>query len=198
MIFFLLLPNFCWAVCTASCPHDSIIVAVQHHFLAFTTLLISIYTGRMDDNVVWKYNSLLSTFSQTLSMLHLLFSCSFSGLLFFHCPLPLSFTSFSTLSFFQHFLFQSFSTFPYPIPPTKRSPWVYLLSRPVLSTCPPYPSSHTFYHHHYFFSVFLLSCPLPTCRTIRRSTWSTYTAGLTACAPRMKAPTSSSPPLPSI
>ena len=41
-------------------------------------------------------------------------------------------------------------------------------------------------------------CPLPTCRTIRRSTWSTYTAGLTACAPRMKAPTSSSPPLPSI
>lgn len=39
---------------------------------------------------------------------------------------------------------------------------------------------------------------LPACRTIRRSTWSTYTAGLTACAPRMKAPTSSSPPLPSI
>ncbi|XP_030272024.1 glutamate receptor ionotropic, delta-2 isoform X2 [Sparus aurata] len=38
----------------------------------------------------------------------------------------------------------------------------------------------------------------PTPRTIRRSTWSTYTAGLTACAPRMKAPTSSSPPLPSI
>ncbi|XP_006789832.1 glutamate receptor ionotropic, delta-2 isoform X2 [Neolamprologus brichardi] len=38
----------------------------------------------------------------------------------------------------------------------------------------------------------------PTPRTIRRSTWSTYTAGLTACAPRTKAPTSSSPPLPSI
>lgn len=38
----------------------------------------------------------------------------------------------------------------------------------------------------------------PTCRTIRRSTWNTYTAGLTACAPMMKAPTSSSPPLPSI
>lgn len=36
------------------------------------------------------------------------------------------------------------------------------------------------------------------CRTIRRSTWSTYTAGLTACAPRTKAPTSSSPPLPPI
>lgn len=68
-------------------------------------------------------------FSQTLSMLHLLFSCSFSGLLSFHCPHPLSFTSFSTLSFFQHFLFQSFSTFPYPAP-TKRSSWVYLLSRP--------------------------------------------------------------------
>ncbi|XP_061784878.1 glutamate receptor ionotropic, delta-2 isoform X2 [Nerophis lumbriciformis] len=38
----------------------------------------------------------------------------------------------------------------------------------------------------------------PTPRTIRRSTWSTYTAGLTACAQRTKAPTSSSPPLPSI
>ncbi|XP_076587701.1 glutamate receptor ionotropic, delta-2 isoform X2 [Chaetodon auriga] len=38
----------------------------------------------------------------------------------------------------------------------------------------------------------------PTPRTIRRSTWSTYTAGLTACAPRMRAPTSNSPPLPSI
>lgn len=57
-----------------------------------------------------------------------------------------------------------------------------------------------FYHHHYLlFPFFSFLAPPPnTCRTIRRSTWSTYTAGLTACAPRMKAPTSSSPPLPSI
>ncbi|XP_028313698.1 glutamate receptor ionotropic, delta-2 isoform X2 [Gouania willdenowi] len=38
----------------------------------------------------------------------------------------------------------------------------------------------------------------PTPRTIRRSTWNTYTAGLTACAPRTRAPISSSPPLPLI
>lgn len=44
--------------------------------------------------------------------------------------------------------------------------------------------------------LFFSSHSLPPCRTIRRSTWSTYTTGLTACAPRMKAPISSSPPLP--
>ncbi|XP_072289410.1 glutamate receptor ionotropic, delta-2 isoform X2 [Eucyclogobius newberryi] len=44
-------------------------------------------------------------------------------------------------------------------------------------------------------STFTTSPPTP--RTIRRSTWNTYTGALTACAPRTTAPTSSSPPLPS-
>lgn len=68
-----------------------------------------------------------------------------------------------------------------------------LTSYPIPSPhCPPCPT----------IIITTMRCILPAphhfCRTIRRSTWSTYTAGLTACAPRTKAPTSNSPPLPPI
>lgn len=68
---------------------------------------------------------------------------------------------------------------------------MYKFFLPLISTLPAFvivTSSSSFFSFQ----------PSQPCRTIRRSTWSTYTAGLTACAPRTKAPTSSSPPLPSI
>lgn len=100
--------------------------------------------------------------------------------------------------------------FPHPLLPIlTHSPWIFLLFYPFSSLL-----SNVFLPTSYTFQLpslpsYRLSSPLPllcpilflpllACRTIRRSTWSTYTAGLTACAPRMKAPTSSSPPLPSI
>lgn len=135
---------------------------------------------------------------------HLLLSVSFWSPHFlapsFHSPL------------FLYLLF-SFPSFPPPFPPStpfnfpsnfsSSAPLDYTPLSPAPSPFhkPLYPSSHTFFYHHLdLLSLLFPFLPLPakTCRTIRRSTWSTYTAGLTACAPRMKAPTSSSPPLPSI
>lgn len=117
---------------------------------------------------------------------------------FYHHPpstllLPLSLLSL-LLKLFPTFLNSSLlhitlsGSFSYPIPSSFLSASSYKLpSLPIYYLPLPQP----------------LLCPipllpLPSCRTIRKSTWSTYTAGLTACAPRMRAPTSSSPPLPSI
>lgn len=123
--FFKLLPNFCWAICTASCPHDSIIVAVQPHFLAFTTLYPLIPVGWMIMLYANTTHCCPLPFSQTLSMLHLLFSCSFPALLYFHCPHPLPFTSFSTFCPFSNISsFNPFQLSLFPSPPTKRSTWV--------------------------------------------------------------------------
>lgn len=120
-----------------------------------------------------------------------------------HVPLPVSFWSPHFLLLFLYLLF-SLCSFPPLFPPStplftthlSSAPYSFLLSKhfPILTPI-------HFCHHHYLLSFLFFSFPAPppnTCRTIRRSTWSTYTAGLTACAPRMKAPTSSSPPLPSI
>lgn len=157
----------------------------------------------------------------TMSSLHILCSLCCSLPLFltpvFALPSLLSFTPFTSFSSFiqlssiypshlhsSYLVLLHISLSPSPI--LKHCPSIFLLSHPYS----PFLSNVFFHFPSLPINIFpsfhlpspLLrstpSLPLPTYRTIRRSTWSTYTAGLTACAPRTKAPTSSSPPLPSI
>lgn len=203
----------------ACCP--ALIVspsALSNTFLLLSLLfLITIYTGWMDDIpfAEYKYTPILCplcTYSVSFVVLFLS-----SLLLYLHYP-----HSFPLLPLPPSL---PLSNFPQFIPPIciplilsfSISPYLHL---PFLNIFPrsffyPIPSRLSFQTSSFHFpslpiNIFpsfhlpspLLrstpSLPLPTYRTIRRSTWSTYTAGLTACAPRTKAPTSSSPPLPSI
>lgn len=145
----------------------------------------------------------------SLLFLYLLFLLSFLFPTFLDSSLSSAFSPSSS----SHFLIPLLlfpSPFPSSAPPIfTHCPWVFLLSYPFSSFLSNIllPTSYSFQlpslPFYHLPSPLPLLCPIPylpllTCRTIRRSTWSTYTAGLTACAPRMKVPTSSSPPLPSI
>ncbi len=73
---------------------------------------------------------------------------------------------------------------------------------PRFSSDPVQPSLLLLFFSPSLFSSAPLPTPLPppvlpSSRTIRRLTWSTFITGLTACARRMRAPTNSSPPPPS-
>lgn len=224
--FFLMVPkNVCLAARVPSCLHQLVICVVQHSSPAFT-IILAVHVYRSDGRhpccriqmhpILVHFLFFLHAYSPLYSSFAVL---SISLMLFLHTPHFFSFTSFPSsihlLSIHPSFLpslllFLSPLHFPpSPSPIFKHCSRIFLPSYSFSnflsithlifsSDCLPFPT--TIYHHRFLFSVRLplLPPPLPTCRTIRRSTWSTYTAGLTACAPRMKAPTSSSPPLPSI
>lgn len=186
-----------------SCPHHSIICNAL--LLLSLLFLLSIYTGRMDDIPVAG-----NKYTPSLSMVLFLniYARSFPSMF---SPFPYSSISFTSSLSFPSFIQLSSNHPSHPV--LLHLPHLYLPSltadlSPIqrhlshLSTCLPFSlTSLPFYHLPSPLPLLRPSSspgPSPTCRTIRRSTWSTYTAGLTACAPRTKAPTSSSPPLPSI